>query len=115
MKKMITVAIATVMLAGCGSGSNHYDKAIGEVIKKENIENENTLGIQKDIDKLERDMSCTKVYQDGKVISITYEIRKNDPITRYYVKADGQYESDISGDNYLEDDEKPIFTENCNE
>ncbi|QWI47283.1 cystatin-like fold lipoprotein [Bacillus mycoides] len=102
------VISAVALMSGC---SNTYDKEIDQVISLENVEIKDA---KKDIDKVERDKTCVKVYEDGRLIEINYGIRKSDSKRAYYKNIRGQYkwvvDSEAKATVNLE--EKPVYQEN---
>lgn len=86
-----------------------YTPGINQVLKLENEDLENP-GVEKDIDKLERSDAKIQVFDKGKYIQLTYEIRDNDFIDVYYKKLDdGSYDSTIS--DYFKH-KQPDYVEN---
>lgn len=111
MRRVIGVMVisAVALMSGCG---NTYDDEIDKVISLENVEMKDA---KKDIDKVERSKTCTKVYRDGKLIELEYGIRKNGNATRYYKKTKDEYKwiSTMEAKNMLKQDENPVYQENC--
>lgn len=108
MKRLGIVITAAVFLAACGN-SNSYDKAIDEIIKLEN-EALKEPGVKKDIDSLKREKACTRVFDEGNVITISYEIRTNDSITKGYKLVDEEYQRGADEDDLKSPE--PVYAEN---
>lgn len=66
------------------NGSKYTDE-INQAIKLEN-EDLQVQGVVKDIDKLERSDAKIEIFDKGKYVALTYEIRDNDFITARYQK-----------------------------
>ncbi|MDA2637899.1 cystatin-like fold lipoprotein [Bacillus cereus] len=99
-----------VLLSGCG---NSYDKVIDQVIDLETVRIKDS---KRDIEKVEREKTCVKVYEDGRVIEITYKIRKGDSIRSYYKNIRGNYKwvADTEAKQAVDLTEKPVYIEyNC--
>lgn len=109
MKRLGIVATAAIFLVACSNSGNSYDKAIDEVIKLEN-EALKEPGVKKDIDSLKREKACTKVFDEGNVITISYEIRINDSITKGYKLVDEEYQRGADEDDLKSPE--PVFVEN---
>lgn len=108
IKRFGIVVTAAVFFAACGN-DNTYDKDIDEVIQLEN-EALKEPGVKKDIDSLKREKACTKVFDKGNVLTISYEIRTNDSITKGY-KLDGEEYQRGADENDLISPE-PDYVEN---
>ncbi|MDT9027507.1 cystatin-like fold lipoprotein [Rossellomorea yichunensis] len=106
MKRAGIVVTAAMLLVACG---NSYDKAIDEVIKLENVSLKEP-GLPENINELKRDKACTKVFDEGKVITITYEIRENDFVTEGFVKKNGDYKAGATEKDMKS--AEPIYVEN---
>ncbi|MED1303719.1 cystatin-like fold lipoprotein [Bacillus pacificus] len=112
MRKNVVLAIvmfvsAATLFSGC---TNKYDKEIDKVISLETVEIKDA---KKDIKKVERKNTCTKVFRDGGLIQIEYQIRKGDSIKSYYKKVKGNYEWVTYSGAGFKDNEEPVYTENC--
>ncbi|EJR25245.1 MULTISPECIES: cystatin-like fold lipoprotein [Bacillus cereus group] len=109
-RKMIIFSLGiSILLGGC---SNTYDAAIDKVLS---LETANIKDAKRDIDKVERDKTCTKVYQDGKIIEIAYKIRKDHTAEWYYTKSGDSYKRALDSEvkKKLTPYEKPVYEENC--
>ncbi|KXY54392.1 hypothetical protein COK09_26235 [Bacillus cereus] len=112
MKKNVALAIAifvsaVTLLSGC---TNKYDKEIDKVISLETAEIKDA---KKDIKRVERKKTCSKVFRDGDLIQIEYQIRKGDSIKSYYKKVKGSYEWVTYSVAGFKDNEEPMYIENC--
>lgn len=99
-----------VLLSGCG---NSYEKAIDQVIDLETVRIKDS---KRDIEKVEREKACVKVYEDGRLIELRYWIRKGDTITSYYKNNKGNYKWVVDSEAHRAVDltEKPVYIEyNC--
>ncbi|MEI4615979.1 cystatin-like fold lipoprotein [Bacillus cereus] len=111
MRKLICIAVigTVTLISGC---TNTYDKEIDQVIRLENVLMKDA---KKDIDKIERNKTCIRVYQDGNLIELTYDIRTNRSITEYYKKINNEYkwvnDTEAKKTANLET-EKPVYQEN---
>ncbi|NPC90850.1 cystatin-like fold lipoprotein [Bacillus sp. WMMC1349] len=112
MKKLIGSFVLIAVIAGitgCGGDKEKYDEEINQVISLQN-ERLQKPGVVKDIDRLKRENTEIRVYQDGKYISLYFEIRKGDPIKMTYKKQkSGEYDLYPNGDDDLGE---PVYTEN---
>ncbi|MGA4466524.1 hypothetical protein ACPA2L_28530 [Bacillus bombysepticus] len=108
-KMMIFSFCICVLMSGC---SNTYDKAIDKVLS---LETADIKDAKRDIEKVERDKTCTKVYQDGKIIEIAYKIRNNYTAEQYYLKKGDSYKRALDSEikKKLTPYEKPVYEENC--
>lgn len=109
---VIVIFVATFTLlssyAAYRNGAKYTD-AIDKVLKLENESLENP-GVKKDIDKLERSDAKIQVFDKGKYIQLTYEIRDNDFIDVFYKRLDdGSYDTTIS--DYFKN-KQPDYIEN---
>lgn len=109
---VIVIFVATFTLlssyAAYRNGTKYTD-AINKVLKLENESLENP-GVKKDIDKLERSDAKIEVFDKGKYILLTYEIRDNDFIKEGYEKLDdGSY--DFAGSEHFKN-KQPDYVEN---
>ncbi|OLR25072.1 cystatin-like fold lipoprotein [Bacillus cereus] len=98
------------LVSGCG---NTYDKAIDQVISSETVKIKDAI---RDIDKVERNKTCVRVYEDGKIIEINYKIRRVDNMRAYYKNKKGIYKwvSDVEAQQTVNLAEKPVYKEdNC--
>ncbi|MEH7217029.1 cystatin-like fold lipoprotein [Bacillus toyonensis] len=99
-----------ILVSGC---ENTYDKAIDKIISLETVKIKDA---KKNIDKVEREKTCVKVYEDGKLIELRYWIRKEDSITSYYKNIKGNYKwvVDSEAQQTVNSAEKPVYREdNC--
>lgn len=86
-----------------------YTPGINQALKLEN-ESLSNPGVVKDIDKLKRSDAKIEVFNKGKYIALTYEIRDNDFIRVYFKQLDdGSYDRTIS--DYVKNKE-PDYIEN---
>lgn len=99
----------SIFIGGC---SNTYDKAIDKVLS---LETADIKDAKRDIEKVERDKTCTKVYQDGKIIEIAYKIRKDHTLEKYYIQSGDTYKwlPYYATKGKLSPGEKPVYEENC--
>lgn len=109
----IAAATAVLIIGGCSSEEtkqkNKYDPAIKQVLKLEN-EDLKKPGVQKDIDTLKRQNTKVEVFENGKYIKLTYEIRKSDFAKPVFERdPDGVYSQTSST---VIDGKKSIYTEN---
>lgn len=109
---VIVIFVATFTLlssyAAYRNGAKYTD-AIDKVLKLENESLENP-GVKKDIAKLERSDAKIQVFDKGKYIQLTYEIRDNDFIDVFYKRLDdGSYDTTIS--DYFKN-KQPDYIEN---
>lgn len=113
MRKIMCIAVvgAVTLISGC---TNTYDKEIDQVIRLENVQIKDA---KKDIDKVERDKTCVKVYEDGKLIEINYQLRKGYSARSYYKNIKGQYKwvvDSTARETVNLEIEKPVYKEdNC--
>ncbi|HLQ98695.1 MAG TPA: cystatin-like fold lipoprotein [Candidatus Dormibacteraeota bacterium] len=114
MKKLVFIlgigSLCFLFLCACSGQSSGYDEAIDEVIALQN-ESLDRGGVQTNINTLKRENTQIKVFDDGKYIQISFNIRKNDEVDKLYEKVDGSY------DQVVEDMEgqEPVYTENIEE
>ncbi|HDT6579462.1 TPA: cystatin-like fold lipoprotein [Bacillus cereus] len=112
MRKLICIAVigTVTLISGC---TNTYDKEIDQVIRLETIDIKNA---KKDIDKVERNKTCVKVYENGKLIELNYAIRKSSNIRSYYKNIKGTYKRIVDSEARatVNLEEKPVYQEdNC--
>lgn len=112
MKKKIAFVVVSfvsiaVLLGGC---TNKYDKEIDKVISLETAKIKNA---KKDIDSVERENTCVKVFRDGDLIELEYKIRKDFTKNTFYKKLDNSYEWITSNEASLKNNETPVYKENC--
>ncbi|QWH75356.1 cystatin-like fold lipoprotein (plasmid) [Bacillus mycoides] len=102
------VISAVALMSGC---SNTYDKEIDQVISLETVDIKDA---KKDIDQVERDKTCVKVYEDGRLIELNYKIRKSSSARAYYKRIKGEYKSvvDSEAKATVNLEEKPVYQEN---
>ncbi|MFE7083400.1 cystatin-like fold lipoprotein [Priestia megaterium] len=113
MLYMIAAATAVLLIGGCSNEAskqkNEYDDAINQVIKLKNEELQRP-GVEKDIDKLKRNATKIEVFNEGKYIRLTFEIRKNEFAKPVFEKGErGTYSRTSST---LVKDKKPTYVEN---
>lgn len=118
VKKVLTLlslvvfsVAAFTLLSGYDTYRNgkKYTPGINQSLKLENESLQNP-GVVKDIDKLERSDAKIEVFNKGKYIALTYEIRDNDFIRVYFKQLDdGSYDRTIS--DYVKNKE-PDYIEN---
>lgn len=104
------VISAVALMSGC---SNTYDKEIDQIISLETVEIKDA---KKDIDKVEREKTCVKVYEDGKVIEMNYWIRNGDSVRAYYKEIRGEYKRVVNSEAKatVNLEVKPVYQEdNC--
>lgn len=85
---IIIISVATFALLSSYAiyrNGTKYTDEINQAIKLEN-EDLQVQGVVKDIDKLERSDAKIEIFEKGKYIALTYEIRDNDFITARYQK-----------------------------
>ncbi|CAI8815819.1 DUF4467 domain-containing protein [Bacillus pseudomycoides] len=111
MKRIIAILSvgAVALMSGC---TNTHDSEIEKVLSLETAEIKDA---KKDIDKVERSKTCTKVYQDGKIIEIAYKIRKDHTKETFYIKSGETYKwlPYYATKEKLKTDERPVYEENC--
>lgn len=109
MKRVIALVFVSIvaLLSGC---TNKYDKEIDKVINLETAEIKNA---KKDIEKVERKNTCVKVFRDGDLFQLEYQIRKGDSIKSYYKKVKGSYEWVTYSVAGFKANEEPVYIENC--
>ncbi|OUB50548.1 MULTISPECIES: cystatin-like fold lipoprotein [Bacillus cereus group] len=102
------VISAVALMSGC---SNTYDKEIDKIISLESVKIKDA---KKDIDKVERDKTCIKVYEDGRLIELNYKIRKGDSVSAYYKNIKGNYKwvVDSVAKATVNLEGKPVYQEN---
>ncbi|MFE7194944.1 cystatin-like fold lipoprotein [Kitasatospora sp. NPDC057595] len=115
IKKLVlsfALLAAITGMAGCGGTKAKYDEAIDQVVSIQNQRLQKD-GVDKDIDKLNREDAEIRVYQDGKYISLDFKIRDGDTIRMTYEKQkNDEYDLYPEGDDDLG---KPDYTENLKE
>ncbi|EZV59997.1 hypothetical protein V074_02269, partial [Staphylococcus aureus 2010-60-1240-1] len=110
------ILILSVALIACGK---KYDKEIDEVSKIEEKKIENWK--DSDFRKYKRDTTNIYVYEDGKVITLTYKFKKDSDIltTDLYRKNEttGKYEEDdnVNKERYMKEHEPDYKEENLKE
>ncbi|HHV8931151.1 TPA: cystatin-like fold lipoprotein [Staphylococcus aureus] len=99
IKRILTITfilVISISLVACGK---KYDKEIDEVTKLEAKDRNDSS--DSTFNKYERKKSNIYVYQDGKVITLTYAPLKDNAelTTRIYFKNEttGKYEKDVNG------------------
>jgi len=109
---IIIISVATFALLSSYAiyrNGTKYTDGINQALKLEN-ESLSNPSVVKDIDKLERSDAKIQVFDKGRYIELTYEIRDNDFISVYFKQLeDGSYDTTIS--DYVKD-KQPDYIEN---
>jgi hypothetical protein len=113
MSFVIVAATTVLFIGGCSNEAskpkNKYDDEINQVIKLENEELQ-APGVEKDIENIKRKNTKIEVFEKGKYIRLTYEIRKGE-FTKPVYELDGEKSYDLTSSTLVRDKE-PTYIEN---
>lgn len=113
MSFVIVAATTVLFISGCSNEAskpkNKYDDEINQVIKLENEELQ-APGVEKDIENIKRKKTKIEVFEKGKYIRLTYEIRKGE-FTKPVYEVDGEKSYDLTSSTLVRDKE-PTYIEN---
>lgn len=112
MKKLIIIPLLLLAFLLSACGGSDYDEEIDAAIAADN-EHISKPGIDKDIDSISRENVGIEVYDDGAIVSLTYELREGNEVTHNWLQQDdGTWE--YKNDSVVEGKE-PVYTENMDE